>query len=66
MLTIMQNNFNEFKTEKRSLKYFENSNCLIKPQAISINAAIIPRLVGVKRQAMISDINIQVVPMKKV
>lgn len=54
MLTIMQNGFDYFKTDHQSLKYFESSSALIKPQSINIFASLSSRLTGRKREAIVS------------
>lgn len=66
MLTIMQHRFDDFKTDHQALKYFESSGALIKLQSINIFASLSSRLAGEKRKAIISNIEIQVVSIKKV
>lgn len=66
MLTIMQHGFDNFKTDYRSLQYFESLGVFIKPQAINIFALLNSRLVGGKRKAVVSNIEIQVIPIKMV
>lgn len=67
MLTIMQNGF-DFKTDHQSLKYFESSGALIKPQSsINIFASLSSRLTGGKRKVLIvSNIEIQVISIKMI
>lgn len=66
MLTIMQNGFDYFKTDHQSLQYFESSGALIKPQSINIFASLSTRLTGGKREAIVSNTEIQVISMKMV
>lgn len=70
MLTIMQNGFDYFKTDHQSLKYFESSGALIKPQSINIFASLSSRLgtfiSGGKREAIVSNIEIRVISIKMV
>lgn len=66
MLTIMQHGFDNFKTEHHSLKYLENFGTLIKPQSVNISTSLSSRLVGGKREAVISNIEIQVISIKTV
>ncbi|KAL0130349.1 hypothetical protein PUN28_002173 [Cardiocondyla obscurior] len=66
MFSIVQNAFNNFLTENKMLKYFENLNVLIKPKSIVVNASLKSRLVNGRRQIIACNIEIEIISIKSV
>lgn len=66
MFYIVQHAFDNFSTEHKTLKYFDNLNILIKPQSIIVGASLKSRFVDGRRQVVVSNTEIQVIPIKLV
>lgn len=66
MLTVLQKGFDKFNSNYQSIQYFQAESSLIKPQSVVINSTVNSKTLGKKRRAVISNAEIQIVPMKDV
>lgn len=66
MFNIVQHAFNNFSTEYKTFAYFEKLNILIIPQSKVVSASLKSRFVDGRRQVIVSNIEIQVIPIKSI
>lgn len=66
MFNIIEHEFDNVLTEHKALRHFDNFNVLIKPQSIEVDASLKSRFVNGRRQVVVCNTEIQVIPIKSV
>lgn len=66
MFKIVENAFQNYSSEYRTLQNFKNMNCLIEPQTVPINMTFNPKLINHSRQMRATYRKICIIPLKNI